>query len=197
MKQIRYYGELLLEQEKFKEAANIYTQAIKYNKDKAELYYNLGIAYSRINEFSLAKECFKKTVDIEPGLYNAYYRLGQIALLYRDIDSAENYFTQSIDGEVEAKSYYQLAKIYMMKNNKNKATIFLNKAIENATCYYEIAKDEPMFFPIKQLIAKPKEEVNGIEESEKEKEISNYLDNTYNLTRILNEKENKKNKFKR
>lgn len=186
---------MLIEQEKFKEAANVYSQAIKYNEDKADLYYNLGITYSRINEFSLAKECFKKTVDIDSGLYNAYYRLGQISLLYRDIDSAENYFTQSMDGEVEIKSYYQLAKIYMMKNNKNKAIIFLNKVAENSKYYYELAKEEPIFFSIKKLIVEPKQEIKEIEESEKEKNISEYLDNTYDLTRILNEKEN--NRFKK
>jgi len=133
-------------------------------------------------------------VEIDSSLYNAYYRLGQIALLYRDMDSAEQYFTQSLDGEVEIKSYYQLAKIYMMKNNKNKAIIFLNKAIENSKYYYELVKEEPVFFPIKQLIIKPNEEnFKKVEETEREKQISEYLDNTYDLTRILNEKENKKN----
>lgn len=190
-------GELLLEQEKFKEAAHVYVQAIKHDEEKADLYYNLGIAYSRLNEFSLAKECYKKTVDIDSNLYNAYYRLGQISLLYRDIDSAEHYFMQSIDGEVELKSYYQLAKIYMMKNDKNKAAIFLNKATEVSQYYYDLASTEPVFFAIKQLIIKPENEEVKFNESEKEKAISEYLDNTYNLTKILNEKENKKknNKF--
>ena len=100
-----------------------------------------------------------------------------------------------MDGEVEIKSYYQLAKIYMMKNNKNKAIIFLNKAVENSKYYYDLAKEEPIFFPIKKLIIEPKQEIREIEESEKEKSISEYLDNTYDLTRILNEKEN--NRFKK
>ena len=189
-------GELLLDKGKFKEAAHIYVQATKYNSDKADLYYNLGIAYSRLNEFSLAKECYKKTVDIDSNLYNAYYRLGQISLLYRDIDSAERYFMQSIDGEVELKSYYQLAKIYMMKNDKNKAAVFLNKATEISEYYYELANKEPIFFAIKNLIIKPENgEENRINESEKEKTISEYLDNTYDLTKVLDKKESN-NKFK-
>ena len=189
-------GELLLDKEKFKEAAHVYVQATKYNPDKADLYYNLGIAYSRLNEFSLAKECYKKAVDIDSNLYNAYYRLGQISLLYRDIDSAERYFTQSIDGEVELKSYYQLAKIYMMKNDKSKATLFLNKATEVSEYYYELASKEPIFFAIKKLIIKPENgEENKINESEKEKAISEYLDNTYDLTKIL-DKKGSNNKFK-
>lgn len=195
MKQAKYYGDLLLEQEKFKEAVHIYTQAIKYSKEDEELYYNLGIAYSRINEFALAKESYEKATEINNNLYNAYYRLGQISLLYRDIEAAERYFIQSMDGEVELKSYYQLAKIYMMKNDKNKAVVFLNKATEVSKYYYDIAREEPIFFAIKQKIIKPNDSENkDIVESEKEKAISDYLDNTYDLTKILNQKESRKNK---
>lgn len=194
MKQIKCYGDLLIEKEKFKEAIHVYVQSIKYNEDKPDLYYNLGIAYTRINEFSLAKECYEKAIDIDSNLYNAYYRLGQISLLYRDIDLAEQYFMKSIDGEVETKSYYQLAKIYMMKNDKNKAAIFLNKAIANSNYYYELASKEPIFFSIKQLIIKQEGEIEEqVNESEKEKNISDYLDNTYDLTKILNKKDKNKN----
>lgn len=184
---------MLLEKDKFKEATHIYVQAIKYNDDKADLYYDLGIAYSRMNEFSLAKECFEKAIEIDSNLYNACYRLGQIALLYRDIEAAERYFVQSIYGETEGKSYYQLAKIYMIKNDKNKSGIFINKAIEVSPKYYDMAIKEPIFFPIKQIIQKPSNiESKDIAESEKEKNISDYLDNTYDLTKVLNEKKNKK-----
>lgn len=191
MKQVKYYGDLLIEKEKFKEAVNVYTQAIKYNEEDANLYYNLGIAYSRINEFSLAKSSFEKAVEIDSSYYNAYYRLGQISLLYRDIESAEKYFVQSMYGEVEIKSYYQLAKVYMMKNDKSKAIMFLNKATYFSRRYYELAISEPIFYSLKQSISKPVEE-KEVSESVKEKEISDYLDNTYSLTKILNERKTKK-----
>ncbi len=187
-------GSLLLEKENYKEAVHVYVQVIKHNPDKADLYYNLGVAYCRINEFSLAKDCFEKTVEIDSNLYNAYYRLGQLSLLYRDIETAEKYFLQSIYGETEGKAYYQLAKIYMMKNDKNKATTFLNRAIDSNSMYYDLSKDEPIFFSIKGLII-PKEENsnnNTSTESEQEKKISDYLDDTYNLTKYLNEKKSNK-----
>ena len=115
-------------------------------------------------------------------------------MLYRDIEAAERYFTQSIYGETEGKSYYQLAKIYMMKNDKNKSAMFINKAIEFEAKYYDMAIKEPIFFAIKQMIQEPNNKESGdIIESEKEKSISEYLDNTYDLTKILNKKENKKN----
>lgn len=191
-------GNLLIEKEKFKKAASVYTQGIKYNEDKADLYYDLGIIYTRINEFSLAKKCYEKTCEIDSNFYNSYYRLGQISLLYRDIEAAEGYFLQGMYGEVETKSYYQLSKIYMMKNDKNKAAMFINRAIEIDARYYDIVESEPIFLPIKQLIIKLEEnaETKKVEETEKEKMISAYLDDTYTLTRILDEKEAKTNKRK-
>lgn len=187
-------GDLLIDKCKFKEAINVYIKGIKYNPENADLYYNIGIAYARINEFSTAKKCFEKATELNNSLYNAYYRLGQIALLYRDIDIAEKYFLQAIYDETEVKSYYQLAKIYMIKNKKDKAAMFINKALEMDISYYEKIKIEPIFLPIKQLIQKPEniEEQNPIIESKKEKEISEYLDDTYNLTRVLNQKDRKK-----
>ena len=40
-------GELLCEQERFKEAANVYNEALRYKRADIDLYYNLGIVYTR------------------------------------------------------------------------------------------------------------------------------------------------------
>ena len=184
-----------MEKKKYKEAINAYSQGIKYNEEDEEMYYDLGIAYSMINQFPLAKKCFEKAVELNSNYYNASYRLGQISLLYRDIELAEKYFTDSIYGETESKSFYQLAKISIIKNDKTKAAMYINNAINCDYRYYEIARKEPIFFPIKNQFSKPAEsEQRKIEESKKEKEISEYLDNTYSLTNKLKDnKDSKKN----
>lgn len=185
-------ADLLLEDKKYKQAIAVYAQAIKRESNDAEMYYNLGIAYSRMNEFSLARECYIKAIEVDANYYASFYRLGQISLLYRDIEAAEKYFLESIYGETEIKSYYQLAKIYLIKNNKTKAVTNINLAIQMDYNYYKIAMEEPIFLPIKQLIIKPEEKIYPqIKETEKEKEISEYLDDTYNLTKYLDTKQNK------
>ena len=198
----RMLGYLLIEKENYKEAINIYTEAIKHNQDKDDLYYYLGIAYTKTNDFPLAKQCYEMAIQINSNMYKAYYKLGQIALLYRDIEQAENNFMQAIYEENEAKSYYQLAKIYVIKNDKTKAGIYINRAINLDERIYEKAKKEPVLFPIKQYIVKPqsitiyqKENEKRKEQSKIEKNIEEYLDDTYTLTKEINDKELKVNKI--
>lgn len=191
-------AELLIENEEYKKAISVINKALKNHENEEKIIYNLGIAYVKTNEFSLAKKCFEQVISLNNRNYNAYYRLGQIALLYRDYDMAENYFANSTYNEKEAKSYYELTKIYMMKNQKDKAALTIEKAINSDASFYEIAKEEPMLFPIKQHIKKPESvvETKKQEETKTEKMIEEYLNDTYNLTKILNKQEEEnKNKF--
>ena len=191
-------AELLIETEEYKKAINFINKSLKIHENKEDLIYNLGIAYVKTNEFSLAKKCFEQVTQINKEHYNAYFRLGQIALLYRDFDMAETYFLNSTYKEKEAKSYYELTKIYMMKNQKDKAALTIQKAINVDGKFYSIAKEEPMLFTIKQFIKKPETIAEGKEEkkeSKKEEMIEEYLNDTYNLTRILNKQEESKKNF--
>ena len=45
----------ILEKEKYKEAAAIYIEALKYNPISFELNYELGIVYTMLNDFPNAK----------------------------------------------------------------------------------------------------------------------------------------------
>lgn len=190
-------AELLIEKEDYKKAITVINKTLKFNEDKEDLIYNLGIAYIKTNDFSLAKNCFEKIVELNNQHYNAYYKLGQLALLYRDFDMAENYFANSAYGEKEAKSYYELTKIYMMKNQKDKAALTVQKAIEADSNFYTIAREEPILFPIKEHIKKPETivETKQQEENKTEKMIEEYLNDTYNLTKILNKQEESKKNF--
>ena len=188
-------GKIYLEKKEFKNAIEIYTNSVKHYPDKYEIYYNLGVCYARINDFEIARKCFQKTVELNEDNYLAYYRLGQIALLYRDFDSAEENFSKSIYNEKEAKSYIELAKIHILKNQKEKAVLDLNNAIRVDTRYYDVIQKEPIIFPVKHLIAKPENEATvEYTETDEEKEIEEYLNDTYNLTKILNRKKEKHNK---
>ena len=166
-------GELLCEQERFKEAANVYQQALIYKPAEWELYYNLGIVYTRLSDFQMAKEMYEKAAAINHKLYGAHYNLGQIAFIQRDFETAEKCFENSLYEPFEAMSYYQLAKIYAFKGEKDKAITFLNKAIELDAKLLKVASKEKMFEKIKEYITvsvkMDDEQEKVIEEEEEEK----------------------------
>ncbi len=145
-------GELLCEQERFKEAANVYNTALIYNPGDYDLYYNLGIVYTRLSDFQMAKEMYEKAASINHKMYGANYSLGLIAFIQRDYDTAERYFENSLYDDFEAISYYQLAKIYVYKGEKDKAINFLNKAIELEPSLLKLAEKEKCFEKIKEHI---------------------------------------------
>ena len=190
-------GELLLEQEQYKEAVSVYASAIRYSPNDYDLYYSLGLAYTMLNDFQSAKEYYEKAAQINHELHNGYYCLGKISLLYRDLEGAEENFAKSLMGELEADSYYELAKIYMIKNERDKAITFVNKAIELDGKYVEIVKNEPIFIIVRQYINLP---INVLEETKKQVELSSkeqkaieHLDNVYELTKSLTVNEIKQN----
>ena len=168
-------GDLLCEQERFKEAANVYEAALKYRPADFELYYNLGIVYTRLSDFQLAKEMYERAAEINHRLYGAHYNLGQIALIQKDLDVAAQCFEKSLYGDLEAMSYYQLAKIYALKGEKDKAINFINKAIELEPKLLKIAAKERAFKDIREHITvsvkMEEQEEKEQEEDEKQEEI--------------------------
>ena len=164
-------GELLCEQSRFKEAERVYQDALKYRPTDFDLYYSLGIVYTMMSDFQMAKEMYEKAAEINHRAYGANYNLGQIALIQGDYDIAEKYFKNSLYDDLEAKSYFQLAKIYILKGEKDMAIIFLNKAIEIDSKLLEVANNEKVFESIRQHITvSVKMENDSIEEKEDDQE---------------------------
>ena len=182
-------GNIYIENNELKKAIEVFSNSIKYEDNDYKVYYDLGVCYVLLNDFGLAKRCFQKTTEIDHDMYLAYFRLGQIALLYREYDVAEDNFKKSIYKEKEAEAYYELAKIHTMKNKKEETLADLRKAINTDTSYYSKVQEEPLFFSIRRLIEKPKNEVEiQYKETDKERDIDEYLNNMFNITKSLNQK---------
>jgi tetratricopeptide (TPR) repeat protein len=190
-------GDIYCEQERYKEAANIYNDALKYNKTSYELYYNLGIVYTMLNDFQNAKICYEKAATINTLLYNAYYNLGQISFIYNDLNEAEKYFMQCVQGkDVEPKGYYNLAKIYIIRGDRENAIKFLNVAIEVEPNVYKKAEKEPLFNSIKAYINFPnleEAEERKVNLKEKEVKVQKHLEDTTKLVGKLSRNKQRSN----
>ena len=173
-------GELLCEQERFKEAVNVYEAALRFRPDDFEIYYNLGIVYTRLNEFEIAKQMYERAAEINHRLYSAHYNLGQIALIQKDLETAGECFENSMYDDLEAMSYYQLAKVCALKGEKDKAITFINKAIELEPKLLKIAIKERAFRDIKEYITvsvkmEKDENKKDLEETENKKETKSHI----------------------
>ena len=186
-------GDLYYKNEQFKKAIEVYSDALKYKINDYTLYYNLGMNYIRLNDFQNAEICYRRAAEINSKLYNGYYMLGKLSLLSNDLEEAEKYFIESMSGEeVEASSYYELSKIYMLKNEREKCIIFLQKAIELDNKYVKVARNEPIFIPIKQYIKVPENIIYSPDDkkkkvglSEKEQDLVDKLSADIELSQSL------------
>ena len=181
-------GDILYNQDKFKEAINIYLQAINYNPNQYDLYYNLGIMYTAINDFQSAKECYEKAAELNSILYLVKYNLGQIALLYNEVDEAEKYFYECInDDSILEDAYYYLSYICMLKGEKESAIEYLNNAVENNEELYNKAIKETVFRTIIEKINKPSSDAKERKKiSQKEQKNMKHLEETCAIVGELN-----------
>ena len=165
-------GDLLIEKEDFKEAVNVYTEALKINPVSFDLNYNLGIVYTMLNDFQNSKMYYEKAAELNSLIYNTKYSLAEIALMYKELEEAEKYFLQATeDEELCADAYLELAKIYLIKGDKEKAIKYANVAIqeEPKRIVEKIQKD--VSFTI--IIAKLSIPFNlEVEEDEKPKKLT-------------------------
>ena len=184
-------GDILISKEMYKEAVNVYQEALKYNPVSYEINYNLGIAYTMLNDFQNAKICYEKAAEINSLLYNAKYSLAEIALIYKDLEEAEKRFLETIEeDELSADAYYELAKICLMKGEKETAINYVNTAIDIASKkIVEKVKKEPLFIPIMARISIPfnldNQEEKEIKLTEKEIKAKEHLEEMVDITRHL------------
>lgn len=184
-------GDILISKELYKDAVNVYQDALRYNPLSFELNYNLGIAYTMLNDFQNAKICYERAADINSLAYNSKYSLAEIALIYKELEEAERYFMETLDDdELSADSYYELSKISMIKGDKENAIRFANVAIDiNSVKIVPKIKKDPIFIPILARISIPFN-IEQLDETvsklnEKEIKAKEHLENMFDITRNL------------
>lgn len=181
-------GNILYENDKFKEAILVYNDILKYKPAEFDIYYHLGMTYTRLNDFTNARECYKKAATVNSLKDISNLTLGEICLLFKEYEEAEKHFFESINGDdekVSANSYFYLAKIKMLQNNREQAVQYLNLAIELYPKIVKKIENDEILIPIMGKInIKGDKEVSS-KITEKEEEVINYLGNTFNVVETL------------
>ena len=187
----RLLGDILISKEMYKEAANVYQNALKYDPLNYDFNYNLGIAYTMLNDFQTAKICYEKAAEINSLSYNSKYALAEIALIYKEIEEAEKYFMQAVDDEnLSADSYFELSKISIIRSDFDTAVKYANIAIdEDAKDIVPKIKKDPMFIPIIAKLSMPLNlenvETKENKMDEKSKKMKEHLEEMFEITQNL------------
>ena len=101
------------------------------------------------------KTCYEKAANINALNYKGYYNLGLISMLYDDLDEAEKYFIEGMKVEdTEPDSCYQLARIYIIKGERERAINYLDRAINLDSSFAKKAANDPIFLTIERYIPK-------------------------------------------
>ena len=125
-------------------------------------------------------------------LYRAKFNLGQIALLYDEIDEAQQYFLECVqEEELEEDAYFYLAYIAMLKGEEQKAIEYLNVAVGDNPEIYDRIKKELIFKLILNKVEKPNKNQTPKKKphkklTKKEKQTISHLRHTYELVGNLN-----------
>ena len=166
-------GDLLIQNQMYKEAVNVYHEALKYNELSFDLNYSLGIVYTMLNDFQNAKDYYEKAAQINSLSYNSKYSLAEIALIYKELDEAKNKFLETIDDEELAPdSYFELAKIALVRGEKQTAIQYANTALNlNPKKIAEKIKKDDIFIPIIAKLSIPFN-LDALEENKKETKLT-------------------------
>ena len=126
-------AQILYDTEKFKEAVMVLNNAIEYNPTAYDLYFYLGMNYTRLNDFQNAKDNYQKAAILNGLTGISNLNLGEISIIFKDYETAEKYFMDCLnddDDKTVAYAYYYLSKTKIFQKNYQLAIHYANLAIE-------------------------------------------------------------------
>ncbi|MDE1855839.1 MAG: AAA family ATPase [Candidatus Micrarchaeota archaeon] len=87
---------VLFEDNKFEEAIDLYSQAIKEDPKYASAYFNRALAYAILSKYDDATRDAEKVMDIEPDSHDAPYVMGIIAEYKKDYPGAKEWYERAL-----------------------------------------------------------------------------------------------------
>lgn len=98
-------GNDFMKEEKYSDALESYTQAIKLDGKNAVYFCNRAAAFSKLNKHQQAIEDCNRTLTIDPGYSKAYGRLGIAYTALEDHQSAYECYRKALELDPDNQSY--------------------------------------------------------------------------------------------
>ncbi|MCB0478338.1 MAG: tetratricopeptide repeat protein [Crocinitomicaceae bacterium] len=131
-------AQVLISQEKFKEAINDYTAAIKLEPEDSRIYYNRGNCFLEMKEEQAAFADFNKAIDLDPANYHAYNSRGYMYFKKDSLGKAEEDYLRAISMNLNfRRAYFNLADLYVVKNQQEIALELIAEYIQHNSQDYK------------------------------------------------------------
>lgn len=123
-------GKMYAELELYKEALSSFDFAI-YSDDRfIGAYYEKGMVLETLERYEEAIENYEITIKLEDPTSHAYLRLGQCHEQLGHLDLAQSYYYQTVhEDPLLDKGWLAITNFYFTNNNFEKASYYINKAI--------------------------------------------------------------------
>jgi len=95
-KEIYLKAGAAFEDNRFDEAIDLYTQAIKIDPNYSSAYFNRALCYAILNRYDEAVKDAGKVMEIEPESYDAPYVMGIISEYQHDYVAAEEWYKKAL-----------------------------------------------------------------------------------------------------
>ena len=82
---------------KYQKAVECFKRIIEVDPSNYRAYYNLGIAFTNLEDFDLALDSCNKALEIKPDYKHCFYNIGLIYELKEEFNRALDYYEKSLD----------------------------------------------------------------------------------------------------
>lgn len=124
----------------YKEALNSWDNLIKKYPNEASGYYNRAITNARLNDSQAAERDYRKAIELNPSMAEAYDGLSSILVSKGKNDEALQYINKSLKINPDNPDAYRMRAIANVRDNPNQALSDFSKAIsyndQDAVSYY-------------------------------------------------------------
>jgi tetratricopeptide (TPR) repeat protein len=124
-------GLMLFDEEKYRDALEVWFHEIILDPMRPRPYNNIGIAYRKLGKPDIAIPYHKKAISVDPSFGHAYYSLGLIYYDKQDYKTALDLFLKAIQNKYEdADVYYSLGQSYKNLKEYDEALTAYDAAVK-------------------------------------------------------------------
>jgi tetratricopeptide (TPR) repeat protein len=132
---INNLGTIYYSRKNYRKAMKYYRKALKLTPESASIWVNLGSAYFARHNIKKAAQCYDKAMEIDPLVFEHRSSYGTL-LEERSVED-------------RAKFHLYLAKAYAQRGDKDKALVYLRKALEEGLKERKKIPEMPEFASLK------------------------------------------------